>query len=121
MATLWKYSASIIVTNPAFANQLWAVLWSTAPASIRGENSNTFNALNAYRTISGTGPAPLAYVIHTALQQPQRDELYQFFVTGTNPQRWLDAGLTNAQLNQFRSSSVASIGLRQDSEARKSQ
>lgn len=109
MATEWQYAISAAVYNVAFANQLWGVIWSSAPSDIRGSNSNTFNAQNAYRDTNTPGQGPDAYVIASRLKKAQRDELVEF-LGGANPARWISEGLTAAQLNNFRSNIVAVVG-----------
>lgn len=109
MATQWKYAATIIATNPAFANQLWSALWSTADSSLRGSNSNTFNAQNAFKDSTTPGPGPDAYICCTRLLQSQYDQLVTF-QSGGYPQPWLDSGITQAQINQFRSNTEMNLG-----------
>jgi len=109
MATQWAYAMSAATTNRAFANQLWAVLWASAGESIRGDNSDTFNNRNAMEDSTHPGQAPFWYVIHTRLLQSQFDEMTAF-LGGSNPQRWIDAGMTAGQLNAFRDDLDAVIG-----------
>lgn len=109
MATKWAYAMSGATANRAFANQLWAVLWATADESIRGDNSNTFAVDSAMQDSTQPGPAPFWYVIHTRLLQAQYDEMVSF-LGGSVPQRWVDAGLTAAQISQFRGQIDAVVG-----------
>jgi hypothetical protein len=109
MATRWAYAMSAVTENRAFANQLWEVLWASADQKYRGANSDTFSDNCAFEDSTKEGAAPLVYVIHTQLLQQQYDEMVQY-IGGENPRRWIDAGLTAEQLDDFRPQIKVSLG-----------